>query len=73
MTRDVTKHYPKLSGPDVAIIHVSVVLKVTDGTVVPIPKVSVDGHLTDDHGRVSVRLARVGTQKPQCVETARFG
>jgi hypothetical protein len=62
-TRDVTKHYLKLSGPGLAIIRVPVVLTVTDGTGAPIPKASVDGHLTDDHGKVSIRFDRVGTQK----------
>ncbi|KAF8495167.1 hypothetical protein F5888DRAFT_1616054, partial [Russula emetica] len=62
-TQDVTKHYLKLSGPDTAIIRVPVVLTVTDGTGAPIPKASVDGHLTDDHGRVSITFDRVGTQK----------
>jgi hypothetical protein len=62
-TQDVTKHYLKLSGPDIAIIRVPVVLTVTDGTGAPIPKANVDGHLTDDHGRVSIRFDHVGTQK----------
>jgi len=62
-TQDVTKHYLKLSGPDIAIIRVPVVLTVTDGTGAPIPKASVDGHFTDDHGKVSIRFDRVGTQK----------
>ena len=62
-TKDVTKQCLKLSGPDIAVIRVPVVLTVTDGTGAPIPKASVDGHLTDDHGRVSIRFDGVGTQK----------
>ncbi|KAI0274313.1 hypothetical protein BGY98DRAFT_994269 [Russula aff. rugulosa BPL654] len=62
-TQDVTKHYLKLSGPNIATIHFPVVLTVTDGTGALIPKASVDGHLTDDHGRVSLVFDRVGTQK----------
>ena len=62
-TQDVTKHYLKFSGPDIAIISVPVALTVTDGTGTPILKASVDGYLTDDHGRVSIRFDRVGTQK----------
>jgi hypothetical protein len=62
-TQDVTKHYLKLSGPKIAIIRVPVVLTVTDGTGTPVSKASVDGHLTDDHGSVSIAFDRVSTQR----------
>ena len=62
-TLDVTKHYLKLSGPDIAVVNIPVVLTVTDGTGAPIPKASVHGHLTDDQGRVSLTFDGVGTQK----------
>jgi len=59
---NVTHHYLKLSGPDVAIIRVPVVLMVTDGMGFPIPKASVNGQLTDDQGNVSISFDHLGTQ-----------
>jgi hypothetical protein len=62
-TRAVTKHFLKLSGPELAILERPVVLKVTDGTGAPIQNASVDGHLTDAQGQVSIKFSRLGAHK----------
>lgn len=64
-TRDETKSYLKLSGPDIAFIGVLVALTVTDENGDPVPEASIDGHtqVTDQDGRVFISFPRVGTQK----------
>jgi len=62
-TRDVTKHFLNLSGPELAILERPVVLKVTDGTGSPIQNASVGAHFTDAQGQVSITFTRLGTHK----------
>lgn len=68
-TQNVTKHFLKLSGPELAILERPVVLKVTDGTGAPIQNASVNGHLSDAQGQVSITFSRLGTHKLKAEKT----
>jgi len=61
-TQDVTAHYLELTGPGLAVLFTPVTLVVTDGTGRPVSGAQVDGHLTDDLGRVTLTFTHVGTQ-----------
>ncbi|KAI0252210.1 hypothetical protein BJV78DRAFT_359031 [Lactifluus subvellereus] len=54
-------HFLKLSGPEIGVINVPVVLLVTDGTGRPMQNANVDGHVTGEDGKVSITFPNVGT------------
>lgn len=62
-TKNVTKHYLKLSGPALAILERPVTLKVTDGTGAPIQNAAVDGLHTDAKGEVFITFKKLGIHK----------
>ena len=55
--------YLKLTGPPVAVLFKPVTLVVTNGVGgLPVSGAQVDGHLTDDLGRVTLTFTKLGTQ-----------